>query len=321
MIDWLQQLPEDDVVHYIRHYGLRTHRKLVFTALSSKELIMSIFYGVKLPEGDPRGNVPFSMYLIHDPSPTYGYRITTGGPNIVNEHTYDLKMNLRSITPYIHCTDNIEETKQNMKVLGVLDHFYRQRQFESLTHVFDTLNSVSSFSYLVMRNFEGYPDQIVIDEHLDVDILCSDYFLAKRILDGIAACPSTEMYENRGSRILNYVEVNGSEVMFDLRYMGDNYYSLSLQRYMMARRVRRKNFYVPDNDTFIHTLLYHALVHKPTISPTYEQKFKQLGIWPESGRIKELQDTLVTFMNNNGFFFVKPNDPTVGFFMAMGFMS
>ena len=38
-----------------------------------------------------------------------------------------------------------------------------------------------------MRNFKYMPDNITIDEHLDVDLLVSNYYLAKTILDGTSA--------------------------------------------------------------------------------------------------------------------------------------
>lgn len=49
---------------------------------------------------------------------------------------------------------------------------------------------------------------MVVDEHTDVDLLVSDYFLAKRILDGDAGYDNgADMIEDGGDKVLNYVSV------------------------------------------------------------------------------------------------------------------
>lgn len=79
-----------------------------------------------------------------------------------------------------------------------------------------------------MRNFEGMPEKITIDAHLDIDLLVSDYYLAERILDGSSA--TQQRFDDGGYRILNYVNIGNEKVMFDLRSVGDNYYDTKMQR-------------------------------------------------------------------------------------------
>ena len=73
-------------------------------------------------------------------------------------------------------------------------------------------------------------DNITIDEHLDVDLLVSDYYLVKTILDGTSA--TNNRYEDGKNRILNYVTINKKKVLFDFRSVGDNYYDKKLQKYV-----------------------------------------------------------------------------------------
>ena len=53
------------------------------------------------------------------------------------------------------------------------------------------------------------PDNVSVDEHMDVDLLVSDYFLAKRILDGDGGYSFTNdaMLEDGGNRVMNLVKV------------------------------------------------------------------------------------------------------------------
>ena len=134
---------------------------------------------------DFRGSSAFVLYLITDSCPEYQWRATVRGLRIVNTNMFELKQKVREMIPNrlsIHCTDNIQETKDNLRALG-LDRFYEHRAFPNLSMALQALNQATQhgFYYVVMRNFESYPDKVTIDEHLDVDILCSDYFAAKRI--------------------------------------------------------------------------------------------------------------------------------------------
>jgi hypothetical protein len=223
----------------------------------------------------------------------------------------------------IHCTDNIKETKDNLWALG-LDRFYEQRAFPNLSMALQALNQATQhgFYYVVMRNFESCPDKVTIDEHFDVDILCSDYFAAKRILDvdaGVALNHHT-MYENGGYTVLNYVQIGGQRVLFDLRFVGDNYYDIELQKAMLGMRVLHpQQFFIPHQTVWLYSILYHALVHKKHISTTYLEHFKSAGLIThiESGDNADQRAVLFShlsdFMSANGFTYVTPHDKSVGF--------
>ena len=76
----------------------------------------------------------------------------------------------------------------NDKIIYPSDKYYNKKTFDTLQDIFHELNKHPKLKWVVMRNFEDMPDNITIDEHLDVDLLVSDYYLVKTILT-IRACP------------------------------------------------------------------------------------------------------------------------------------
>lgn len=279
----------------------------------NKSKIISKFYNT--PVNDFRGNTDFNIYIIKDTDPIYDYRNTSKGRRKVNVHLFDLKKSLRVITGgcKIHATDNIQETKDNLKTLGLYDKYYRSKQFDSLLDVFRELNKYPQLKWIVMRNFEQMPDNITIDEHLDIDLLVNDYYLVKSILDGDSA--TNNRYEDGKNRILNYVTINNKNVLFDFRSTGDGYYDRKIQQDMLMKRIEHPNgFYIPNKEMHLYSLIYHAIIHKSNISPTYLKVFRQYGLNDYDMNKKNLKVKLDTWLQNNGYSYCKP-EPSVGYFI------
>lgn len=261
------------------------------------------------------------MYFIYDHNPKYDFRPTSKGQRIVNTAMLDLKRALRKEMGggfKIHATDNIQETKENMKALGMPEE-YDQRQFDTLGQIFDVLN-FSGLEYVVLRNFEKMPDEIKVDpSHLDVDLLVSDYYHAKRLLDGINPYKMWETsYENGFYRIVNSVMIDGKLVNFDVRYTGDNYLDRQWQLDILKRRIKLRGMFVPSKEDHLYSLIYHAIIQKPKISETYVKEFKELGNYTgtQARDKKILRERLDTFMDGRGYKMMKPDDKTVGYFSA-----
>ena len=273
LIDWTCHFNglEQFLCNEVQIVKLIKHKKL-----ENKTKIMSEFY--EIPVDDFRGNTNFNIYLLEDLNPNYQYRNTSKGRRKVNTNIFDLKKKLRGITGgyKIHATDNIQETKDNLRVLG-LSMLYTQKKFNSLREVFVELNKHPKLNWIVMRNFEGMPDKLTIDEHLDIDLLVNDYFLVKTILDATSA--TKDRFEDGKHRILNHVIIQNKKVLFDFRFVGDNYYDKKLQEKMLNTRIKHPNgFFTPNNEMHLYTLIYHAIIHKQKISHTYTKVFKQYGI-------------------------------------------
>lgn len=292
---------------------LKLKEKVLIKKLENKRKIMSKFYGANV--NDFRGETDFNLYILEDNGPIYDYRETSKGYRKVNINIFDLKIKLRKITGgyKIHTTDNIQETKDNLKTLNIFEQYYKQLKFESLNDVFNELNKYPELRWIVMRNFEGMPNKINIDKHLDVDLLVNDYYLIKRILDGTSA--TDNRYDDGKNRILNYVIINNKNILFDFRYLGDNYYDFKFQNEMLNSRIQHENgFYIPNNEMHLYSLIYHAIIHKSNISNTYIETFKQNGINNSDINKNNLKRILDTFMQINNFKYCKP-ESSVGYFL------
>ncbi len=310
IIDWTNYF---ESLENIINSPLKLIEKYPMKKLDEKKKIMSKFYNVYVD--DFRGKTDFIIYIIKDNDPVYDYRKTSKGNRKVNIHLFDLKQILRKITGgyKIHATDNIQETKDNLKVLGLYDKFYREKNFSSLKEVFNELNKHSKLKWVVMRNFEGMPNNINIDEHLDVDLLVNDYYLVKTILEGTSA--TKNRYEDGSKRILNYVLINNKKILFDFRSVGDNYYDKKLQQDMLDTRIKHPNgFYIPNNEMHLHSLIYHAIIHKPRISSTYIKIFKEYGLKDNEINKKNLKEILDNWFKKNNYKYVRP-EPSVGYFL------
>lgn len=313
LIDWQCYFDYDFVKEKITNYNLSLSDYTKHNKLIEKKKIMKQFYNVNVD--DNRGETEFNIYIIIDENPKYELRPTTKGKRLVNSKLFDLKMFLRknnSKGNQIHATDNIQETKDNLHALNLFDKYYNQKKFKDINEVFETLNKVSSLKWIIMRNFEEFPDNINIDEHLDIDLLVNDYYLVKAVLDASSATPFKSQYENNGNRILNYVYVNNIKVLFDFRSVGDNYYDINLQNKMIDTRVKHKNFYIPCKDLHLYSLIYHAIIHKIKISNTYKKIFIENGIKKENINRRYLKVMLDEFMLKNNYKYVRP-ERSVGF--------
>eukprot|EP00957_Ditylum_brightwellii_P147776 11253841-Ditylum_brightwellii.AAC.1 len=228
LVDWTMHYTEEQIHKVIEAWPNLLIRKMVehpkITSDKERVSIFSEFYRTHV--NDFRGTTPFNMYFIYDLKPKYGMRPSSKGQRLVNIAMFDLKKKLRTEMGggfFIHATDNIQETKENQVALRQPDE-YQKRKFESLRQVFDVLN-FSGIDYVVLRNFEKMPENVNVDpNHLDVDLLVSDYYEAKRILDGDSPRSTwSTSYENGKYRIVNKVIIEGKLVDFDLRHVGDNY--------------------------------------------------------------------------------------------------
>ena len=138
LIDWTCYFPrlEDKITG-----GLQLIKKIKMKKLKEKKKIISSFYN--MPIDDFRGNTDFNLYIIKDINPIYDHRETSAGNRKVNINLFDLKKSLRKITGgyKIHATDNIQETKHNLKCLNLYNKYYKKKTFDTLQDVFRELNS------------------------------------------------------------------------------------------------------------------------------------------------------------------------------------
>lgn len=135
VIDWFRVFSQSDLVNVLHMSGsLHVEEMLEFAVIpeASRYEFLANFYNIA-PGGymyndQGRGTVPFAAYFIKDKAPRYEYRLTTkGSVHRINVNMWNMKGTLRNLVPSamwdgpgqgIHTTDNIDETKCNLKAMG-----------------------------------------------------------------------------------------------------------------------------------------------------------------------------------------------------------
>jgi hypothetical protein len=89
----------------------------------------------------------------------------------------------------LHGTDNIQETKDYLAALGLLEHYVPKR-FNDVASALRSLDAVPGLRYVVLERARGgeYVGSFTTTPpSIDVKLLVSDYFKAKTALDGSSA--------------------------------------------------------------------------------------------------------------------------------------
>ncbi len=297
---------------------------------------ISRFYGKKLPDVARKvrecGKGPFTLITFIDPAPCYETRSTNAGLEQVNARIFDLKKSYREWRDRVfsvHATNSPEETSRDIFLLLQADYddYLKQAQpwngvsrvwrantayfsgFANLRELFALLNLCSQ--YVVLRNYEGLPEQFVVGSHGDIDLLVES-------LDEVVALLGLEKESESPVRVRYYVALDSGElVYFDLRSPEDGYYDAAWsQRILQRRCLSERGFYVPDAESFCFALMYHALIHKAYVAEDYLPKL-QAGyarLFPELELpAQAMPDILDGYMLENGFTYTQPQDPSVYF--------
>lgn len=176
------------------------------------------------------------------------------------------------------------------------------RAWESLRELFGGIPD--GVAYLVLRNYEGFETGQLLDEHADIDVLCADVALFVR---AVGAEPRADGKNRAHYRLL----IAGKPVALDVRTPGDGYYDENWARALLDhRRLYQGAFYVPEPAAYFYSLLYHAIVHKRTLSDDYRKRLPamaaELGIGVAEA---SLYDALNDYMRQNGYFYTYPCNP------------
>jgi len=302
---------------------------------------ISRFYGEKLPKGSYKerhcGTGPFTVVIVRDPNPIYGNRTTPNGSSYVNINTFDVKTLYRNWTGgghRIHGTNTPEEAEHDIALLFGLDSDKFQSKtskswdgtikkisqdlpgtdgWKSIKELFYLLNR--TINYVVLRNFEGLPDQYNTGPHGDIDILTDNY-------KGICYISNSKKIFNKRNRVLNMVRISGEDILFDFRYIGDGYYDKKWEETILNRKVLSPNgFFVPNEEDYFYTLLYHASVHKASISKDYINRLLEMADRLDVKNFNhytlenkdDLKSFLDKYMNTMGFQYTEPKDLSVFF--------
>lgn len=312
LIDWTMAFDQTIITEKINNKNLQYISTIHRSKIAKKTELLSKFYGCHVD--DFRGETDFNIYIIYDTSPVYDQRLTSKGLRKVNIKLFDLKQDLRQITKThsIHATDNIQETKHNLKTLGLFTDHYKQKQFDNLYDVFTALNKYPQLEWVITHGFEEFK------QGDDIDFLTNDYYLFMSILDSTET-PKVDAQNglsNGGYSVRNTIIVNGVNIPIDIRHIGDNFYDNEFQKSILKNRVKYNNeiFFVPCPDEYLHSLIYHSIIHKPEIPNINREILAKLS--PEMNIDKtSLKTKLDAYMIEHGYRYVNP-EPTVGYFLC-----
>lgn len=231
------------------------------------------------------GEDDFLAIIVRDMNPIYMPRATSSGTRIVNTKMFDLKEVYRKMTGggfKIHGTTNTQEALHDISFLigeeleKYLTNTYVKedkciewtrnvvglKEWKSIDEVFYLLNK--NIDYCILRNFENLPKNHEVGKHSDIDLLVANYNDARYILNSIENTPIR-------SRVQNSIVVKNEKINFDLRFVGDNYYDINWEKNILLSRERYRNFYIPNQENYYYSLLYHVLIQKKHIAVDYYQ--------------------------------------------------
>jgi len=294
------------------------------------------FYGENLPDGSNKekhiGSGEFLLVIVMDHNPNYHYRDTSKGKKLVNINIFDLKQELREITGgghKIHSTNSLFETNHDLCLLlrsSVSDYVGNIKSFDgvikniekdlvgcngwdSLEQFFYVLNNTTN--YVVLRNFECLPEKPYEEEHGDIDILCDNIVDIRYITNAKKIFPQDH-------RVHYSVKINQQEIKFDFRFVGDNYYDANFQSNILKNKILHRGiFYKPSDSDYFYSLIYHASIHKGSISEDYFNKIKVVaGKYDQQIKINDrlsIYKILEEYIKDSDYVVTKPKDCSVYF--------
>lgn len=306
--------------------GPFTIRDVVDRTWPDHEANLSRFYGVNLRGGGGKGEGQFRAIVVTDPYPEYEERRTSRGVKTVNARVFDRKMRYRKWAGgghKVHATNTVDEARHDLALLhGTTPESYvtewdgairlderpllGANGWDDIHQLLFVMNQC--LNYVVLRNFEGFPEDVTLKGHGDVDLLVSNLKRARHILNSTPAFPGQE------HRVHDRVVVGGRKIPFDLRHLGDDYYPKQWQRRILKHRVMERGlFWRPNDEHYFYSLLYHALVHKKAMRADYISRLTELA--PKVGvsfSESEAIPLLRTWMRQHQYVPTRP-EPSVGF--------
>lgn len=310
----------------------------VFKITWSKEEFannLSRFYGTKLPKGSGKeqhcGNGSFLLVVVKCENPKYEKRITSHGEEIVNINMFDKKTYYRELTGgghRVHGTDSETETNHDLTLLtgmNVEDFLKKHPQewneeieelnqdligatsWKDAKEMFYALNNC--VNYAILRNYESLPEEIYINEHNDIDIICNSYENVAYVLN------AQKVFENEPEYRVHYkAKVEDKYAYFDLRHIGDNYYFEKLEKDLLKNRIYNNNgFYTISDEEYFYTLLYHAILHKPEFAEDYIERLNKMEQGKDLNLKKDYLQILKKWLIENEYIVTKPIDKSVQF--------
>lgn len=176
--------------------------------------------------------------------------------------------------------------------------------WKTIEEMFAALHNAKE-SYIVLRNYEEMDaDNFYTSGHADIDFLARD---GRRFAQCIHAYPRFTSDDGIHYKVL----IADTEVVIDVRSVGDGYYDANWERALLHDRVRLdERFYISDKVNYYYSLVYHAILQKKELSEEYLLRLndmaENLGIQAKTER--DHLFALEKFMKEKGYSYTIPYD-------------
>lgn len=149
---------------------------------------------------------------------------------------------------------------------------YRGKKWKTAAEAFAVLNDCCT--YLVMRNYEHFYEELLLEGHNDIDVLCRSPRDRRKMVKALGAVPRL----SRDNGIHYRFRCGGKEMDLDIRCVGDGYYDRRWQKEMLKTRVYdKRGFYHMEEDDYFYSLLYHGVYQKEGLSEEYFQRLNAMN--------------------------------------------
>lgn len=185
--------------------------------------------------------------------------------------------------------------------------------YKNSREVFKLLNEYN-IQYAVLRNYDNiFEDEIYMDGHGDIDLLCED---SKQLAAVLQAIPHPGHGPKGVGDFTHYIiYINQQPVSIDARHFGDGYYCSQWQKKMIERRINHDGLYVLHPEDYFNSLIYHAILQKEVFTKEYQDRLrlmgKELNIDGGGKDIQKWMQLLESFMKKHNYQYVFPKDKHV----------
>lgn len=177
---------------------------------------------------------------------------------------------------------------------------------ENIEQLFDELNK--HCNYLILRNFECFFDDILIEGHNDIDVLCASKKDRKIMVKILNAEPRIGIDNGIHYKFL----YKNNEISLDIRTVGDGYYDQNWQKNMLKNKIYNPiGFYTMSQDDYFYSLIYHAIYQKEELSKEYLKRLRLMHPRMTEADQNDFEMLLLQYMNDHHYFYTYTYDKYV----------
>src|SRR5690606_15186604 len=277
------------------------------------------------------GDATFILFIVKDYAPDYSFAMSVSKKiELSNLKVVQIKYQIRDLIEKdtgvkysVHSTNNILEFFYQVPLILGVEMFEKILRGERLEEkniakdlegaggwdtyeqMFKLLN-VSS-NYLVQRGFESLPFE---NDEKDIDFLTDNY---QRLASLLGA------YQQTLKPYKCHVIINNEKIDVDIRFIGDKYYDASWQKNMLDAKKINEGVYVPREDDYFFSLLFHCKVQKKEVKKKYIPILEDLAQklkfqWFSSELLndsKSIGNILKGYFQAQGYYYEDPIDTGV----------